>query len=54
MLPLFCINPEKPLFFINLKTIQKATLTPDPNINTGSETIIPDVDSTSHQTVPKI
>ena len=33
-------RPKKP--FIILETVQKATFTPDPNINTGSEMIIPD------------
>ena len=52
MSPLFRIDPKSR--FISLGTVQKATFTPDPNINTGSEIIIPDADSTSHQTVPEI
>ena len=32
----------------------KAIFTPDPNINTGSEITIPDADSASHQTVPRV
>ncbi len=36
-----------------LGNYSKETFVPDPNLNTGSEILIPDADSTSHQTVPK-
>ena len=53
MSPLFRIDP-KSCFLLTWKLSKKAIFTPDPNINTGSEIIIPDADSASHQTVPKI
>ena len=54
MSPLFASTQKSRYFLLTWKLFKKATFTPDPNINTGSEIIIRDADSTSHQTVPKI
>ena len=45
-------RPKKPSL-LTWKLSKKATFTPDPNINTRSEIMIPDADWTSHQSIPK-